>query len=193
MSVRACWFTGVGSVLLLAACSAAPLGERTGEDNEPLVACGAYQTRECSDTGPTGKPICSCEDACAQSMPQCSARQISWLQATPAGNLPETSAWITSLENAGCETPQGLAFIDADGLKSGLVVTVCPVSVTQQPLPYIFPQLSLAQTTWPNVELGCNACIPPAPAGWVNLAWDPENDSPSGCKAATCGGLPPPS
>jgi hypothetical protein len=179
-------------VVATAACSAGPGTEPEGQSSQDLL---------CSVHGPCPTPPGPTLAQCATALPTCywnpELGQSSWASATPDDitDPPAAAAWIAELESAGCETP---GFMDwsyfhlSDGTvfpSGGLAVTRCPVSVLDLAPPPTSSAAGYGLDGWSSLEILCNACISPAPKGWVNLGWDVPEDRPGGCKAGSCSSL----
>lgn len=161
---------------VVAACSGAPDDPAAATATSALVGPAAPSGTDGGDDG--GDNECSLGQGCSVT-----PDPDGWAHAAVPANRIFASAinpWITELQQAGCSTP---AVFTARS-RFHFWVQTCPESVSSIPVPPPWGSFS-------RLVIPCNACVPPAPPGYVNIGWlAPPYPPPSGCKEGGCTGLP---
>jgi hypothetical protein len=99
----------------------------------------------------------------------------------PATGAVSVATWLKKLEAAGCTPPA--RFDIPTKWFSGMWVQTCPRSVlTQVTLPQTMPGIKL----YKNIEIACNACMPLAADGFIQIGWSDPGFNPAGCRAGEC-------
>jgi hypothetical protein len=148
------------------------------------VACSASAPSE-----PEGAGSANLDQAriyrpeCIQIAPGCSvtADPVGWydaLSTTYYSSVPSVREWLSELESAGCTTP---ASFDLGSDLGGFWLTTCPSWVEFYPLPDVYGLTSFSQ-----LVLTCDACVPLAPAGYVNVGFNFRGYTPGGCHEGSC-------
>jgi hypothetical protein len=178
----------VGMTLIassILACSAGPgSSEPEGKASDALL-CSVHGPCPTPPAPPPAEPA-----YCKTVDPRCSwtdpLGSLGWSD-VDAPDYPGTAtrddAFIAAMQNAGCVAPgylQWPAYTSSTGVavdQGGGLVAVCPGAILSTPAP---------DGNWADYLLPCDACLPPAGTGWVNILWHPGPQWSGGCKNGSC-------
>ena len=164
----------------VSACSSAPDGQSDVGVTSSDIVC---ESTNCGGGGGGGRPV-----ICSEYFPGCTVTPHAngWADAKAATiyfDMSMVYPWLDALQQAGCTTP---SMFQGTQPHDNFWLSTCPDSVLSSvPLPAL-----PGWNSYSLLMLNCDACVPHAPGGSVNLGWNTSGDSPGGCKAGSCASSP---